>query len=258
VAPLVLMPVVNVLTVRSWWDWHNSWLGCVFSLSVAGSLTQAVKVTVGRPRPDFIDRCQPTSGSADSPVYGLASASICTQKNISILRDGFRSFWSGHASISFAGLGFLSWYLAGKLHLFDRQGHTGKSFLALTPLTGALLVAISRTMDYRHHWQDVTVGSIVGLVVSYFAYRQYYPPLTSVYSHLPFAPRIKHHSEGHAPGIPRSSAEHLPPRGELVHGDEDLESGLMEHDAEHHELAGTVSRGQGSASLDQIWRGPNR
>jgi len=157
-----------------------------------------------------------------------------------------------------SGLGFLSWYLAGKLHLFDRKGHTGKSFLALTPLTGALLVAISRTMDYRHHWQDVTVGSIVGLVVSYFAYRQYYPPLTSVYSHLPFAPRIKHHSEGHAPGIPRSSAEHLPPRGELVHGDEDLESGLMEHDAEHHELAGTVSRGQGSASLDQIWRGPNR
>jgi len=130
--------------------------------------------------------------------------------------------------------------------------------MALAPLTGALLVAISRTMDYRHHWQDVTVGSIVGLVVSYFAYRQYYPPLDSVYSHFPFSPRIKNHGEGQAPGIPRASAEHLAPRGDGVYGDEDLEAGLVGHDAEQHELTGTVGRGQGSTSLDQIWKGPDR
>lgn len=47
-------------------------------------------------------------------------------------------------AVSFAGLGFLSWYLAGKLHLFDRRGHQFKAWLALTPLVGALLVAISR------------------------------------------------------------------------------------------------------------------
>ncbi|KAG8696543.1 hypothetical protein FRC11_000659 [Ceratobasidium sp. 423] len=106
------------------------------------------------------------------------------------MTDGWRSFFSSHFSLSFAGLGFLSFYLAGKLHLFDERGHTGKAWIALTPLTGALLTAISRTMDYRHHWQDVLVGSIVGLVFSYFAYRQYYPTLESPFSHKPYSPRI--------------------------------------------------------------------
>ncbi|KAG9009687.1 oligosaccharyl transferase subunit ost3/OST6 [Tulasnella sp. 427] len=107
-----------------------------------------------------------------------------------ILNDGFRSFPSGHSSLSFAGLGFLSFYLAGKLHLFDKRGHTGKSWLAVGPLVGAALTAVSRTMDYRHHWQDVTTGSILGLTIAFFAYRQFFPPLSSPTSHKPFSPRI--------------------------------------------------------------------
>jgi len=143
---------------------------------------------------DIIDRCQPLPGSVD-PTYGLSSVAICTQTNEAILRDGWRSFFSGHSSLSFAGLGFLSFYLAGKLHLFDRRGHTGKAWIALTPLAGASLVAISRSMDYRHHWHDIVVGSAVGLTLSYFSYRQYFPSLASPLSHLPYAPRIEREAE---------------------------------------------------------------
>ncbi|KAL5529697.1 hypothetical protein ACEPAG_5682 [Sanghuangporus baumii] len=190
VAPFVIQIAVNLLTIRSLWDFHNSSLGLLLGLTLTGAITQFTKVTVGRPRPDVISRCQPPPG-IENPEYGLVTVGICTQTDVHIIRDGFRSFPSGHSSLSFAGLGFLSFYLAGKMHLFDEKGHTTKAWISLTPLSGAALVAISRTMDYRHHWQDVLVGSLLGLVMSFFAYRQYYPPLGSPRSHRPFSPRIR-------------------------------------------------------------------
>ncbi|KAI0034541.1 phosphatidic acid phosphatase type 2/haloperoxidase, partial [Vararia minispora EC-137] len=191
VAPLTLTWGINALTVRSWWDAHASALGpVVLSLALAGSITQFTKITVGRPRPDLLDRCQMASSTVDPP-FGLSTVAICNQPDTAKLEDGFRSFPSGHSSLSFAGLGFLAFYLAGKVHLFDGRGHAPKAWLALTPLAGAALVAISRTMDYRHHWQDVLVGSLLGFVIAYFSYRHYYPSLASPHAHFPHPPRTE-------------------------------------------------------------------
>jgi len=190
VSPLVIMTLVNVVTVRSWWDFHNATLGAILGLSLTGAVTQVVKLTVGRPRPDILDRCQPPAGLSDPP-YQLSNSTICTQTNVAIMQDGFRSFPSGHSSLSFAGLGFLAFYLVGKLQLFDNKGYAGKTWISLVPFLAAALVAISRTMDYRHHWQDVLVGAILGAVLAYFSYRQYYPSLASKNSHHPYAPRIQ-------------------------------------------------------------------
>jgi len=239
VAPLMLQPVVNLITVRSWWDWHNSTLGLILGLALTGAITQFTKITVGRPRPDIIDRCIPIQGSAD-PTYGLSTAAICTQTDAAILRDGFRSFPSGHSSLSFAGLGFLSFYLAGKVHLFDRRGHTGKAWLSLTPLAGAALVAISRTMDYRHHWHDVLAGSALGLTLSYFSYRQYYPSLSSEISHLPHAPRIEHEDQGSG-----TLPMHIHETGAL------FTDNNLEH-VDDVELAETARRNE--PALSHVWR----
>lgn len=46
---------------------------------------------------DLLDRCQPPPGLSD-PEYKLFDSSICTQTNLRIMRDGFRSFPSGHSS----------------------------------------------------------------------------------------------------------------------------------------------------------------
>ncbi|KXN82579.1 Phosphatidate phosphatase PPAPDC1A [Leucoagaricus sp. SymC.cos] len=256
VAPVLLQPVVNVLTVRSWWDLHNATLGLIFGLALTGSVTQFVKITVGRPRPgrtlDFLDRCKPPAGATD-PEFGATSWTICTQTDNLIMRDGFRSFFSGHSSLSFAGLGFFSFYLAGKMHLFDKRGQTLKGWLALAPFSAASLVAISRTMDYRHHWQDVLVGAIVGTVFAFFSYRQYYPPLESEYSHRPYSPRIKREDEETLPThVHNHSNSNYPFVGSSGQG-QSLPQGR--HDGgEEYELEGTVLRPHPAESLENMWR----
>lgn len=109
-------------------------------------------------------------------------------------------------AVAFAGLGFLAFYLAGKLHLFDKRGQAAKAWVSLVPLLAATLVAISRTMDNRRecfhcniylcnrkrldHWEDVTFGGILGIAIAFFSYQQYYSSLSHPLSHKPYGPRI--------------------------------------------------------------------
>ncbi|ORZ26626.1 phosphatidic acid phosphatase type 2/haloperoxidase [Lobosporangium transversale] len=196
--PMSVIAVISIFYRKSYTDLHNGFLGLFLAQSLVLIVTDCVKIAVGRPRPDFLDRCLSLYDNAKAgtplgllsdPPNLLSNSSICTRTDL--LRDGFKSFPSGHSSFSFGGLGFLSMYLAGKLHLFDERGHTYKSLVVLAPLILASLIATSRLGDYRHHWEDVLTGSFIGSVFAVFAYRQYYPSLTSVKSDYPFAPRIK-------------------------------------------------------------------
>lgn len=72
----------------------------------------------------------------------------------------------------------------GKLHVWgERRSQAWPICISVTPIMVALFVAVSRTCDYHHHWQDVTVGSLFGIVISYVCYRIYYPPLSSNVAH---------------------------------------------------------------------------
>jgi diacylglycerol diphosphate phosphatase/phosphatidate phosphatase len=158
------------------WELNCGILGLLLASGTAFVITQAMKNATGKPRPDFIDRCQPKEGSVDPKPAGLSTDEICTRSDL--LRDGFRSFPSGHSSSSFAGLFYLSLYLAGKLHIFDSRGFAWKTFIIIVPTLGASLIAISRIEDARHHPFDVISGSLLGILCAWGSYRQYFPPLS--------------------------------------------------------------------------------
>ncbi|KAH0464010.1 hypothetical protein IEQ34_006796 [Dendrobium chrysotoxum] len=172
----IVLPVFITLGIyfkkQNVYDLHNAVLGLLFSVLITGVLTDAIKDAVGRPRPDFFWRCFPDG----KDVYDNITTNVICHGDKSVIREGHKSFPSGHSSWSFAGLGFFAWYLAGKIKAFDRRGHVAKLCIVFLPILCASLIAISRVDDYWHHWQDVFAGGFLGLVVASFCYLQFFPP----------------------------------------------------------------------------------
>ncbi|XP_002981022.2 lipid phosphate phosphatase 2 [Selaginella moellendorffii] len=166
-------------------DLHYGFLGLLFAVLITAVLTDAIKDAVGRPRPDFFWRCFPDG----IPLYTTRTREVMCTGDKADIREGYKSFPSGHTSWSFAGLGYLSLYLAGKICAFDRQGRVAKLIIVVVPLLGATLVGISRVDDYWHHWQDVFAGAIIGLTMAHICYRQHFPSVYDEYSFSPYPER---------------------------------------------------------------------
>jgi diacylglycerol diphosphate phosphatase / phosphatidate phosphatase len=78
------------------------------------------------------------------------------------------------------------------LHVFRPRTDFARVLVALAPLIGAALIAISRLEDYRHDVFDVTAGSGLGMVVAYFSYRRYYPSLRLAKCNEPYPSRYEY------------------------------------------------------------------
>jgi len=169
---------------------HNSVLGLLWAVGLASVITQITKCLTGRLRPDFLDRCQPSlSTNSTILISTLLDQSECTRTDL--LHDGALSFFSGHAAISFSGLGFLSIYLAYQFKLFQYPYRVYKTWTWLAPLLVAWFISVSRIRDFRHHWEDVLVGIIVGLAMAIYVFVQIFilntttkPPLRPQISFL--------------------------------------------------------------------------
>ncbi|KAL2161844.1 hypothetical protein VTH06DRAFT_7628 [Thermothelomyces fergusii] len=197
--PLGILVLANLATGAPRHKHHVTVLGLAISLVLASFLTDVIKNAVGRPRPDLLARCVPR---ADAPRDVLVTIDVCTQTDRHTLHDGWRSFPSGHSSFAFAGLGYLSLFLAGQMRIFAHAGGGAaagekaeklvrgdllRALLCGAPLLGATMIAISRCQDYRHDVYDVCVGGLLGWTVAYWSYRRYWPRLGSWRCEEPYA-----------------------------------------------------------------------
>jgi diacylglycerol diphosphate phosphatase/phosphatidate phosphatase len=167
----VLGPIVIFLFLQIWMrsghDFHHACLGLLQALVFTMIFTDSIKFAAGRYRPDYLAR-------------------VSSNSSASVLRDGRQSFPSGHSSVSFAAMVYLSLYLAGKLGLYRRYGGSAwKAIVCLFPLAVATTVAVSRVRDYHHDFSDILAGSLLGAGMGIMAYFMNYNAITAENSHMP-------------------------------------------------------------------------
>ncbi|GBF88720.1 hypothetical protein Rsub_01619 [Raphidocelis subcapitata] len=146
---------------------HRAVLGLVAGVVVTGCVTNILKVSVHRPRPNFLAQCFPGGGD---PVWQRQDAWGGVPECTAQVPDAAKSFPSGHSSWSAAGLGYLSWALADALQPFDGGGHVWRLVAALLPLLGACLVGVTRVTDGWHNPSDVAAGLLLGFGLSWLSF----------------------------------------------------------------------------------------
>jgi len=141
IAPALVIFIVSMLLVpgrtaargtstalkwrRKFWEWNTGWMGLGVSLAGAFMVTQGLKDLVGKPRPDLLARCDPDlSLLGQYAVSGLGALvgnapimvdyHICRNQDSFTTNDGFAAWPSGHASFSWAGLLYLTFFLCAK------------------------------------------------------------------------------------------------------------------------------------------------
>lgn len=160
-----------------------SLLGSVLTVSVAGVITDILKNWVGRPRPDFLERCGAPEGT---PLDLFVDISVCTAPLGELrLIDGMRLTPLGHSLISFSAFLFLAMWIFGQLQLSVNVASKPVYLyiLSLLPLILAAYVALSRVQDYRHHFLDIVLGMLIGCTVAAAIYRKYFHSLFVETSH---------------------------------------------------------------------------
>lgn len=151
---------------------------CVYfcAIGLTAALTNFIKLYVGYLRPIFIQNCEPDS-----------NYEYCTSESDREMR---LSFPSGHSSLSFCGLGILSFFLEMRYGITGSRvlvlhKHSGElsmgyrhpvryrriiSILCYFPMVIAGFISTSRLVDNFHFPADVVGGTLLGASVAWFSH----------------------------------------------------------------------------------------
>ncbi|XP_014206924.1 uncharacterized protein T28D9.3 [Copidosoma floridanum] len=150
------------------WLWYGYFaVGCIYMYLVV----QVLKLVVSEPRPHFIDSCRPTNIESCTTSEFISSYT-CTNTEISpyLVKDSDRSFPSGHSATSMFMTTYLVWYLQRRMPETSALVLLKPGLQCLAVMWG-LVCSMSRITDHRHHWWDVLIGAIIGIVFACFVVR---------------------------------------------------------------------------------------
>ncbi|PSN74543.1 PAP2-domain-containing protein [Corynespora cassiicola Philippines] len=188
--PAIIIGLLGMHKVRSFWDTNAALMGLGYALSTASLFQVLIKIFIGGLRPHFIDVCKPQipsnmTGVGPGHVY-FHALQICTAKKNHKLSDAQMSFPSGHSAAAFGGFGFLALYLGSKLGVFHRhdsrqeqkgqrnedQGGNAsrRTSRNITPLSHASTSSKSASSPWQAspHWKLVAFGVpwLIAIVIS--------------------------------------------------------------------------------------------
>eukprot|EP00903_Cladosiphon_okamuranus_P020896 g19189.t1 len=136
-------------------------LGVLFCLGVSVTVTDGIKLMVGRPRPNY---------AALRALVEFGGKEMSSFKGKSI-----RSFPSGHSSMSMAGTLYVTLVCWGDLSRFASDQKSWRrsllAYLSVLPAFISIWVGVSRIRDYWHFQDDVLAGWVIGAVSASLAVR---------------------------------------------------------------------------------------
>jgi len=195
---------------------NASLLGLALSCALTLFLVSGLKDVIGKPRPDLLARCNADVANIrkyivggfgtglDSEASALVDSGICRQTDRRVLDDGFAAFPSGHSSLSWAGLLYLTLWLCSKfsigipylgpaLHTDSKKSDPNLGLtsirerqaaspvylvvIALVPCGVAMYICASRYADFHHAGFDIISGAAIGILFAWGSFRNYHLPI---------------------------------------------------------------------------------
>ncbi|XP_026763175.2 phospholipid phosphatase 2-like isoform X1 [Galleria mellonella] len=137
----------------------------IYGAVVVFTILEVVKCVIGSPRPTFFDLCEPDAEKTCKHSEFVTSYTCTSTKYSRYLKiDSARSFPSAHATMSiYCGL-FVAWYLQRRAFSWHNRSVLIVPLVQTICLVYAAVCTLSRLTDHRHHWWDVLVGGLMGLL----------------------------------------------------------------------------------------------
>lgn len=202
IIPIAIFALAQLFQ-RSFTDFASAVLGLGYSMVTATCFQVILKKTIGGLRPHFLAVCQPVFPPQDGSSGAGYMNSMYTAEQLCAgdekkIKSALESFPSGHATIAFAGFGYLAIYLFAHLHVRSprRRGSYWRMLAVVAPLLFATYLTSTLVLGYHHFGTDVLAGAVIGWVMALFGYRMVFQGvLNSKRNILPYL-RLREDGEG--------------------------------------------------------------